>query len=193
MSKQVVVELDVLTLHPGQPPDRTLDTTDLQASILSVGLQKPLHVCNDGATIIDGSRRWTAMRRLVLDGHTKFNKVPVIVEEFGVESEAAYKYLYNANVQTTMGKTQLLHTAKAYAVSAKIQHKNPVYKAAVALGMGKSLASLLDKLSRYDAQLDGKLVDALRSHERTGKGLSWSAWKEGSGNDIAERDDGIEE
>lgn len=187
MNKLIKVSVKDLIAHPAQPPTRTRDTTDLQQSILAEGLHRPLDVIktDDGYVLIGGYRRRSACIALVDAGHKQFAEVDAMLhDDMTIGSPETYRFMWSDNLASPTTKTELLFTIQVF--SDQVGELD-LYVAATDMGVNKTVASLLAKLVRYDKddRISGRLLEEMQRHERTGKGLSWTAWKNGAAQTIA--------
>ena len=172
--------------HPGQPPSRTLDTTELQESILDIGLQHRIRVVlvEEGKyAVVEGHRRVAALKALGLKGHDLYHQ-EVEIMSYAVNDTDAWKALWQGNIQSPASKSEVLYTVRQYVREKKVRGADAIYKAAKTMGVPASIASLLNKLDAYDKKLDGRLVQALIANERGHGGMSWTAWRNGAAQSV---------
>ena len=174
-----VMDIRDLVQHPGQSQSRTLDTTDLQASIKDNGLMhriRVVHIGDDRYAVVEGHRRKAACMALGL------YQQEVAVMDYDLKK--SWSYLWQSNIQSPATKSELLYTSREYVKHHKVRGADAIYKAAKAMGIPASIASLLNKLDAYDKKLDSRLVEALIANERGHGGMSWTAWRNGAAQSI---------
>lgn len=183
---KATMDIRDLVQHPGQPPSRTRDTTDLQESIRDIGLQHRIRVAlvgKDKYAVIEGHRRLAALKALGAKGHDVYMQ-EVEIMDYAVNETAAWKALWQGNIQSPATKSELLHTVRAYTKQFKMRKADAIFRAAKSMGVPASIASLLNKLDAYDKKLNGELIAALIKNERGEGGMSWTAWRNGSAESV---------
>lgn len=105
-NKEQIEYIRITKLHPA--PDNFYEMTgidELCANIELIGLQQPLRVRADAENageyiIVSGHRRWTALCRLVNEGHDQYLDAPCIVEAPASSAELQELRLIYANADT---------------------------------------------------------------------------------------------
>lgn len=105
-NQEQIEYIRITKLHPD--PDNFYEMTgidELCANIELIGLQQPLRVRADAENageyiIVSGHRRWTALCRLVNEGHDQYLDAPCIVEQPASSAELQELRLIYANADT---------------------------------------------------------------------------------------------
>tara|TARA_X000001382_G_scaffold41997_1_gene28297 strand:+ start:5318 stop:5995 length:678 start_codon:yes stop_codon:yes gene_type:complete len=99
--KYRTVKLNELVPSPYNPPQREKKTNVLAKSILTNGLLVPIVIAND-MTIVDGHRRFTALKKIAQDSKQKQSEVKIPVIQHNSDSHEVYDNMFIAANQDTM-------------------------------------------------------------------------------------------
>ena len=95
------VTLNELVPSPFNPPMREKKTSVLANNITANGLLVPIVVAND-MTIVDGHRRFTALKKIAQDSKKKQSSVKVPIIQHNSDSHEVYDNMFIAANQDTM-------------------------------------------------------------------------------------------
>lgn len=84
--KITTVNVNSLTAHPHNPPERTEENValnNLRNAIRKHGVVEPIHYCGDRGVILNGHRRWICCKQLNIETVDGFAYYGLSDEEFG--------------------------------------------------------------------------------------------------------------